>query len=72
MSYHQDGGPTLIVMKDHDAWITYDGDELKIIHIRHIFGNVQKPSLGVESFRWGTEVTRFCQSSNGGGGVAQI
>ncbi len=31
-------------------WIIYDGAELKIIYIRHIFGTVQKFSLGVEDF----------------------
>ncbi len=48
----------------------YDGAELNIIHI---FGIVQKSSLGVECFfgGGGTEVTifwasRFCQSSNRG------
>ncbi len=45
------GGPALIVMKDHEAWIMYDGAELKINLIKHIFGTVQKPSLGVEGFR---------------------
>ncbi len=38
-------------MKVHEAWFMNDGAELKINHIRHIFGTVQKSSLGVEGFR---------------------
>ncbi len=57
-------------MKDHEAWIMYDGAELKINLTRHIFGTVQKSSLGVEGFRRGTGVTicwasRFCQNLKG-------
>ncbi len=37
MRFHQDRGPTLIVIKDHKLWIMYDGAELKIISMRHIY-----------------------------------
>ncbi len=33
--------PALIVMKGHEAWIMYDGAELTIILIRHIFGTLR-------------------------------
>ncbi len=36
MRFHQDGGPTLIVMKGHKLWIMYDGADVKIILMRHI------------------------------------
>ncbi len=38
-------------MKGLEELIMYEGAELKIIHIRCIFGTVQKSSLGVEDFR---------------------
>ncbi len=38
-------------MKDHEAWVMYDGAELKINLIGHIFGTVQKSSLVVEGFK---------------------
>ncbi len=70
MRFRQDGGPSLIVMKGYEAWMMYEGTELKVFHTRHIFGTVKKSSVGVEGFKGGTEVTilwasRFCQSSNG-------
>ncbi len=54
--FYQDGGPTLIVMKGHKPWIMYDRTELKVIHMRHICGTVQKSSLGMEDFSG----ARFC------------
>ncbi len=33
-------------MKGHKLWIMYDGAELKIILMRHIYGTFQKSSLG--------------------------
>ncbi len=51
MTFCQDGGPALNVMKGNEAWIMFDGAELKIIYMRHVFGTVQKSSLGVEGFR---------------------
>ncbi len=50
MRFHQDVGTALIVMKGHKPRMMYDGAELKIIIIMHIFGIVQKSSLGVEDF----------------------
>ncbi len=50
MRFHQDGGPTLIVMKGHKPWIMYDRAELKIILMRHICGTFQKSSLAMEDF----------------------
>ncbi len=50
MRFHQDGGPTLIVIKSHKPWIMYSRAELKIIIMRHIYGTFQKSSLGVEDF----------------------
>ncbi len=50
MRFHEDGGPALIAMKSHKPWIMYDGAELKIILMRHIYGTFQKSSLGVEDF----------------------
>ncbi len=50
MRFHQDGGPALIVMKGHKLWIMYDGAELKIILIKHIFRTVQKLSQGGKDF----------------------
>ncbi len=50
----------------------YDGAELKLVHTRHIFGNIQRSSIGMEGLGGrGTEVkifwaSRFCQSPNGG------
>ncbi len=46
MIFHQDGGPALIAMKGHKPWIMYDGAELKITLMRHIYGTFQKSSLG--------------------------
>ncbi len=48
--FHEDGGPALIEMKGHKPWIMYDGAELKIILMRHIYGTFQKSSLAVEDF----------------------
>ncbi len=50
MRFHQNGGPTLIVLKGHKPWIMYDRAELKIILMRHICGTFQKSSLWVEDF----------------------
>ncbi len=36
MRFHEDGGPTLIVMKGHKPWIMYDRAELTITLMRHI------------------------------------
>ncbi len=38
-------------MKDHEAWVMYDVAELKINLIGHMFGTIQKSSLGLEGFR---------------------
>ncbi len=46
MRLHQDGGTALIAMKGHKPWIMYDGAELNIILMRHIYGTFQKSSLG--------------------------
>ncbi len=68
MRFHQDGGLALIVMKGLKPWIMYDGAELKIIFIRHIYGTCLEVITGGGGFEWGTNfaiywATRFCQSS---------
>ncbi len=45
-------------MKGHKPCNMYDGAELKIILMRHIYGTVQKSSLGVEDFS-GTPILLF-------------
>ncbi len=55
MRFHQDGGPTLIVMKGHKLWIMYARSELTIIHI---CGTFQTSSLGVEDFS-GAQILPF-------------
>ncbi len=50
MRFHQNGVPALIAMKGHSPWIMYEGAELKLILMRHIYGTFQKSSLGVQDF----------------------
>ncbi len=63
MKFHQDGGPALSVMKGHKPWIMYDGAELKIIPMRHIYGTVLKSSPGVEDFS-GAQILQFIGQLN--------
>ncbi len=71
MRFHQDGGPALIVMKGHEAWIMYDGAELKNKqHQTHIW-DCSEVIIMSGGFKGVTEVTifwesRFFQSSNMG------
>ncbi len=67
MRFCQDGGPALIIMKGHGAWIMSDGVELKKNLIRHIFRTVRSHHWRVEGFRGALKLpffgaSRFCQN----------